>query len=189
MGGDGETSVLKILGAGLPRTGTATLAEALRVLGFKTMHHGPGHVPLFPSSNQLWPQYDGVDAVTDAPASMYWRELRRAYNCKIILTVRESFSWWESIKWHANQIRTGSDIEHIRYTEALHSILFGWPQPCEYWYTRRFAEHNAFVKGTVPADELLVMDIHRGDKWDVLCPFLDVPEPDVEFPWKNKSEK
>jgi hypothetical protein len=180
--------MLKILGAGLPRTGTASLAEALRVLGYNVIHHAPGHVPLFPSANQLWPEYDGVDAVTDAPASMYWRELRRAHDCKIILTVREPNSWWESIKRHSNLIRVSTNIEHIRYTEALHSLLFGCPQPCEYWYKRRFVEHNAFVKGTVPADELLVMDIHRGDKWDVLCPFLGVEEPTREFPWKNKSE-
>jgi len=179
---------MKILGAGLPRTGTATLCEALRVLGFNAVHHEPDMMPLYPDASTDWRAYDFVDAVTDAPAAMYWRELRRAYNCKVILTVREPASWWESIKRHANKIRTSEDIEHIRYTEALHSLLFGSPQPCEYWYKRRLLEHNAFVKGGIPADELLVMDIVGGDKWDVLCPFLEVDEPGEEWPWENKAK-
>jgi hypothetical protein len=181
--------MLKILGAGLPRTGTATLCEALRVLGFNTVHHAPDRLPLFPPLGLTWKRYDYCEAVTDAPASMYWRELRRAYGCKIILTVREPDNWWESIKWHANQIRTGENIEHIRYTETLHSLLFGCPMPSEYWYKRRFAEHNAFIKGTVPKDELLVMDIVGGDKWERLCPFLGVEVPNEEWPWRNRKQQ
>ncbi len=180
--------MLKILGAGLPRTGTATLCEALRILGFNAIHHEPDRLPLYPDELTNWRVYDFVDAVTDAPAAMYWRELRRAYGCKVILTVRDSATWWESIKRHANHIRTGENIEHIQYTEALHSLLFGCGQPNEYWYKRKLAEHNAFVRGTVPADDLLVMDIARGDKWDVLCPFLGEDEPGEEWPWANKAQ-
>ena len=180
--------MLKILGAGLPRTGTASLTEALRVLGFNTIHHAPGHLPLFPGPNQPWPKYDNIDAVTDVPAAMYWRDLWRIHRCRVILTVREPDSWWESIKRHSNQIRVGADIEHIRYTEALHSVLFGVPQPCEYWYKRRFEEHSRMVEAGVPRGAVLVMDIHGGDKWDVLCPFLRVDKPNVEFPWKNRSQ-
>lgn len=180
--------MLKILGAGLPRTGTASLVEALTMLGYNAIHHEPKRLPLFPPEGYTFKRYDDVDAAADMPAAMYWRELRRAYNCKIILTVREVDSWWESIKRHANKIRTSQTIEHIRYTEALHTLLFGCPMPCEYWYKRRFREYNAFVRGTVPAEDVLIMDIHRGDKWDALCPFLGVAEPTEEFPWKNKAQ-
>lgn len=180
--------MLTILGAGLPRTGTASLVEALRILGYNAIHHEPERLPLFPTEGHTFNRYDDVDAAADMPAAMYWRELRKAYNCKIVLTVRESFRWWESIKWHSNRIRTGADIEHIRYTEALHTLLFGSPMPSEYWYTRRFLEHNAFIKGTVPVGELLIMDIEAGDKWDKLCPFLNVSEPKEEFPWKNRKQ-
>lgn len=181
--------MLKILGAGLPRTGTASLCEALKILGFTAIHHAPDRMPLFPyHSNHLPVEcYANVDAVTDAPAAMYWRELYKHYRCKVILTVRDPDTWWESIKRHANQIRTSHDIEHIRYTEALHSLLFGVPQPCEYWYKRRLREHNDMVLGEVRHRDLLIMDIVGGDKWDVLCPFLQVEEPEAKWPWKNKA--
>ena len=180
---------MKILGAGLPRTGTATLCEALRILGYNAVHHEPEMLPLYPDETTDWRAYDYVEAVTDAPAAIYWRELTREYRPKVILTIRETSEWWESIKRHANQIRTGADIEHIRYTEALHSLLFGSPQPCEYWYKRRFWEHNAMVRSTIKHPDLLVMDIVGGDKWDKLCPFLGIEdEPSgEEWPWKNKA--
>ena len=71
---------------------------------------------------------------------------------------------------------------------AAHSLLFGVPQPQEYWWKRRYREHNDAVRRTVSPDSLLVMDIAGGDKWDVLCPFLGVEEPDVEWPWENKKD-
>lgn len=181
--------MLKILGAGMPRTGTKTLCEALKILGFDAIHHAPERMGLFPiGQNNGWAAFDDVDAATDSPAAMYWRELYKQYQCKIILTVRDVDTWWESIKRHANQIRVSANIEHIRYTEALHSILFGTPVPCEYWYKRRFAEHNAFVRGGVRRRDLLVMDIVGGDKWEKLCRFLKIDEPvGVDWPWENKA--
>jgi len=183
--------MLKILGAGLPRTGTATLCEALRILKYITIHHEPDRMPLFPTTDQNWRLFDDVDAVTDAPAAMYWRELSAAYpECKVILTVRDVDSWWESIKWHSNKIRISDDTEHCRYTEALHSALFGVPSPSEYWYKRRFREHNAAVARhftlTAPSN-LIIMDIQGGDKWSKLCKFLQCKEPNKPWPWENKK--
>jgi hypothetical protein len=180
--------MLKVLGVGLPRTGTSSLAEALRILGYSTAHHAPERVPLYPQPGETWRRWDDLDAVTDAPAAMYWREILQAYpSCKAILTVRDTDSWWASIKRHAYTIRQSGNTEHIVYTDQLHGLLFGTPHPQLYWYARRFHEHEQSVLTTVPYDRLLVMDIHAGDKWDVLCRFLGVPEPDVAFPWRNKA--
>jgi len=180
--------MLQIVGAGMPRTGTATLCEALRILGYNAIHHEPERMTLWPKICTVpFHVFDDVDAVTDAPAAMYWRELRRVYGCKVILTVRDEEKWWESIKWHSYEILTGGDIEHIRYTEAMHGLLFGVPQPHEYWYRRRYREHNGLVIGGVPADELLIMDIEGGDRWEKLCPFLGCRVPKAEFPWKNRK--
>ena len=184
--------MLKILGAGLPRTGTATLCEALRILGYDARHHEPERLPLFPVGQygdvgpMLCGAFDGIDAITDCPAALYWRDIYAMFRCKVILTVRDTDCWWESIKRHANLIRISDDVEHLRYTEALHSILFGVPAPCEFWYKRKFAEHANMVKASIPRRQLLVMDIVDGDKWGKLCPFLGVDEPDTEWPWENR---
>ena len=184
--------MLKILGAGLPRTGTRTLYAALRILGYKAIHHTPTRMPLFPSGAEralVSAAYADVDAVTDCPAALYWQELLSDNSeLQIILTTRDVHTWWQSIKWHTYKIRQSADMEHIRYTDAMHGLLFGVAQPCEYWWKRRFIEHHHAVRSTVPSGRLLVLDIVGGDKWDVLCPFLGVKEPDTEWPWLNKRE-
>lgn len=181
--------MLKIIGAGMPRTGTKTLCEALEILGYKTQHGPPvRESPLsHPAERPHFRDYATAEAVADGPAVLYWPGLAASYQCKVILTVRNPDSWWESIKRHTNAIRTGEDMNHIAYTDAFHGLLFGTPQPCKYWWQRRFEEHNARVEAMIAADMLLVMDIVGGDKWDVLCPFLDKPEPEEEWPWANKA--
>jgi len=37
---------------------------------------------------------------------------------------------------------------------------------------KRFVSHNLEVIAAIPAERLLVMDVVKGDGWDVLCPFL-----------------
>lgn len=171
----------------MPRTGTRTLSEALRILGFDAMHEHRARLPLIPIGPPNVRVFDDVDAVADCPAVLYWERIAATYQPKVILTVRELGSWWESIKHHTNQIRTGDDLRHIRYTDALHTLLFGIAQPCKYWWQRRCREHNNAVRGGIAGGQLLVMDIVAGDKWDVLCPFLGVEEPDAEWPWENKK--
>lgn len=181
-----------ILGAGLPRTGTKSLCKALQILRFKAIHHEPKRMVLFPYTDNpaAFGAYDDdVDAVLDCPAAMYWRELYHHYDCKVILTTRATDRWFESIKWHANQIRTGDNMSHIRYTDDLHGLLFGVATPQEYWWKRRYEEHNQAVRDAIPSDRLLEIDIEAGDKWDKLCLFLDVQEPGVEWPWEHRRRK
>lgn len=181
--------MLNILGVGLPRTGTASLCEALRILGYNAIHHEPKRLDLNNLTAESFRCFDDVDAVTDAPACSFYRELRERYpELRYILTTRDEDSWWESIKSHINKIHTSADLEHVRYSDQLHAWLFGDSYPNELLYRRRFQEQTFLVWLWNPLpDRVLTMDIHAGDKWDKLCPFLGVPEPDTEFPWKNKS--
>ncbi len=182
--------MLKILGAGLPRTGTKSLCSALGILGYNAVHHQRGEVPLFPdraiTRGWISQHFDGIDAATDCPAAMYWREICLWRECKVILTVRDIDGWWESIKRHANTIRVGADMAHIQYTDTLHSLLFGCAQPHEYWWKRRYVDHNEAIRDCC-SNNLLMMDIVAGDKWETLCPFLGVDEPNIEWPWENRT--
>ena len=181
--------MLKILGVGLPRTGTASLCEALRILRYNAIHHEPERLDLNSLTVDSFRCYDDVDAVTDAPACSFYRELACEHReLRYILTMRDEESWWESIKSHINRIHASADLAHIHYSDQLHSWLFGDPYPNEFLYRKRFREHNEQVKQDIPLGcDLLTMDIHAGDKWDKLCLFLGVPEPDTEFPWLNKK--
>jgi hypothetical protein len=51
---------------------------------------------------------------------------------------------------------------------------------------QRFQEHTDEVRNTVPASRLLVFEVKDG--WGPLCEFLQLPEPDTDFPFVNDTE-
>ena len=113
---------LKVVAAGLGRTGTASLKEALTKLGLKTYHMKDGVMDT-PGHMELWSEHaakmmqgdkasstanaimdkmaeDGFNATTDMPACYFAADgtfLRRYPDAKVILTVRDSEAWATSI--------------------------------------------------------------------------------------------
>src|SRR5688500_18304876 len=94
---------LRVVGAGLPRTGTSSLTIALEHLLSGRIHHMsaiPGHpFDLGTGWNQAlagempdWEQLlDGYVAAVDWPASMFWRQLSETYpDALVLLSVRDS---------------------------------------------------------------------------------------------------
>lgn len=100
---------MKIIGAGLPRTGTSSLKAALERLGFGPTYHmfellgNPEHAerwrPVFDRESADWERvFAGYDSAVDFPASIYWQELAEAYpDAKVILTVRDPHRWHQSV--------------------------------------------------------------------------------------------
>mmetsp|Transcript_105706 Transcript_105706/g.328295 ORF Transcript_105706/g.328295 Transcript_105706/m.328295 type:complete len:303 (-) Transcript_105706:107-1015(-) len=96
---------IRIIGAGLPRTGTQSLKFALNALGYRTSH------ALNASSRQVWCDWlargksfepalrtiadSNATATLDQPASLAYKELLRRYpQAKVILTVRDDADQW-----------------------------------------------------------------------------------------------
>src|SRR5579883_2023247 len=100
---------LRIVGAGVGRTGTMSLKQALeRLLGapcyhmIEVMKH-PEHIPLWEQaahgSMPDWDAlYEGYAATVDWPSGSFWQELSDAYSDAIILlsTREDARTWWES---------------------------------------------------------------------------------------------
>ena len=100
---------LRVVGAGLPRTGTRSLQVALgQLLGGPCYHmvevfEHLEHVPTWrdavrgqpPDWNDFLSEYD---AAVDWPASAFWRELADANpDALIVLSVRDDgATWWRS---------------------------------------------------------------------------------------------
>src|ERR1041384_7757362 len=97
---------LKVIGAGLPRTGTLSLKIALEELGFVKCYH---MCELFNDLNQLdfWNRcargkpvnweafFTGYQAAIDFPASLFYKELIQIYpKAKVVLTVRDPATWY-----------------------------------------------------------------------------------------------
>ena len=55
------------------------------------------------------------------------------------------------------------------------------------FYRKRYREHNQLVRCNVDQTRFLEMNVKEG--WKPLCQFLDLPVPDREFPFRNKSGK
>lgn len=103
--------MLKVIGAGVPRTGTLSLKVALERLGFGPCYHmyevwkHPDHVvdrwlPVTLDMPIDWDRvFDGYQSSQDWPASGFWRELAHAYpDAKVVLTVRDPHLWYTSFR-------------------------------------------------------------------------------------------
>lgn len=201
--------MLRVIGAGLSRTGTHSLSAALELLGLKSIHFDTQRLSdVLDGSNQTpdFRRYDDVDAVCDLPAAVFYPELMAAYpECKVVLTVRDVDTWYTSIREHFRKhpitnetrlkfrIARKLGIEHADFRESeidsfrrhVRHYVYGSTVPREFLFKKRYREHNAQVIATVPKERLLVMDITAGDGWENLCPFLDVDIPDKPFPHED----
>ncbi len=202
---------MKILGVGLSRTGTRSLAIALRLVGFTTLHYdrvGLNDILDGSNPNPDFRRYDKVDAVTDIPSAYFFRELLEAYpQAAAILTVREVESWWRSVSHLANvqypvPEHLGSErwaqplgssprtdpSAHVRFKMLLRNCVYGSTTAHEFLWKKRYLDHNESVVQQVAPERLLVMDITAGDGWEKLCGFLGVPIPYEPFPHLNRTE-
>ncbi len=99
---------LKVIGAGVGRTGTLSLKLAINQLGLGPCHHMeevlhnmPVQVPPWAAAVNGQPDWDtiykGYESAVDWPTAGFFRELRAAYPAaKFILTHRSPESWVES---------------------------------------------------------------------------------------------
>src|SRR4051794_29525381 len=101
--------MLRVVGAGLGRTGTASLKGALeRLLGGPCYHMAEvfehfDHIPIWHAAIRgepvNWEQImDGYAAAVDWPTAGCWRELATAYPDALVLlsTRADAETWWRS---------------------------------------------------------------------------------------------
>jgi hypothetical protein len=101
---------IRVIGAGLGRTGTLSLKAALEELGFEACYHmiellgHPEQVHFWEAASRGesvdWDAlFAGYQAVVDYPGCRYYRTLMEYYpEAKVILTVRDPDRWYESTR-------------------------------------------------------------------------------------------
>jgi hypothetical protein len=122
---------MKIIGAGLPRTGTSSLKAALDRLGFGPTYHmfelmqHPEHVerwrPVVNRESVDWERvFAEYDSAVDFPASIYWQELAEAYpEAKVILSVRDPRRWHQSIGSMGPQMPVDGEFDMAAMMEQM----------------------------------------------------------------------
>jgi Sulfotransferase domain len=197
--------MLRVVGAGLPRTATRSLKDALELLlGGRCYHMAEvfehlEDVPVWRAATRGdeldWSSFppDCVAAV-DWPASAFWRELAAAHvDALIVLSTRESATkWWESADETIFPIlrkpveQPENEEWHQMVLElAAREIGSDWDnaERAQAFYER----HNEEVRREAPADRLL--EWRATDGWEPLCEALDLPVPDDPFPRVNTREE
>lgn len=196
---------LRVIGAGLPRTGTISLQYALEHLLEGSCYHMrviPGHP--FDLGNEWnralmgetpdWESlFSGYVAAVDWPTSMFWRELSEVYpEALILLSVRDTAeTWWQS----ANQtvlpvarMALAPDWKEGRGLLKLLERFTGskqWDDPET--LMAAYERHNARVRQSLPHHRLL--EWRATDGWEPLCRRLGVPVPTEPFPWMNRRSE
>ena len=171
----------KVFCIGFHKTGTKSLGAALENLGYRVC--GPVGVkdPDIAEKaasliHSLVPSYD---AFQDNPWPLFYEDLDRRYpDSRFIFTVRSPEAWIESVVAHF-----GDHDTPMRY--YIYGV--GHPKGNERIFLERYRRHNDEVRRYFRnrPEDILTMDITRGDGWDPLCGFLGRGRPDVTFPRLN----
>jgi hypothetical protein len=205
---------MKVIGAGIGRTGTLSLKAALERLGLGPCFHGRhvldhrDRLPLWLAAASGEPVdwsllFEGYQSTMDWPGAAFWRELVATWpDAKVILTERDPASWYDSVARTIYPMfgsRSDPRAEAARATVPGLDVMTDftrrliWDGP---FFKGRFEDrdfaigvfegHNAAVRCEVPGDRLLVCGPDVG--WSTLCAFLGVAVPDEPYPHLNEPD-
>jgi hypothetical protein len=205
----------KVFCVGRNKTGTTTMQTVLTDYGFRM---GPQReAERFVHDHQrdmqpsFWDWVDAHEAFQDVPFSTTWLlpELYARYpDALYILTVRDPDDWFESLtKFHARISGLQNDAERAELARGLRDSTYiapgyryagtirqyGITSDDQLYdrdlYIRNYEDHNALVRRTIPAGQLLEIDIGNHSDTSAVCRFLGMPAPSLmkrPMPWMNR---
>ncbi|MEM6426928.1 MAG: sulfotransferase family protein [Cyanobacteria bacterium P01_D01_bin.128] len=164
----------KVWDIGLPRTGTKTFCQAVKILGYKRVKHNPRLEHL-----------SELDAASDAGCVVYYKYLDYKYpNSKFVLCTRELDSWLTSAEFiYTKYPSIDRDIAILRRMMIYETVTFDRQKFIDA-YHRHHADVRRYFQNR--PDDLLEINIDAGEGWEKLCPFLELPIPEADFPHLNK---
>ena len=197
---------MRIVGAGLGRTGTHSLKLALeRLLGQPCYHMAEvfehlDHIPTWHAAIRgEQPDFGAVlgpySAIVDWPGAAVWRQLHAAYPEAIVLlsTRRDAATWLKSaratIMGNGPENKLEDDPGLPGFVPMVRDMfqLFDPQWRDDDAAMAAYDRHNDAVRREVPADRLVQWQ--PGDGWEPLCSALDVDVPDEPFPHVNTTEE
>ncbi len=193
---------LKVVGAGVGRTGTHSLKLALEQLLGAPCHH---MLEILGDPSQALAWIDAIDgrsvewavmlqryrAIVDWPGASFWRELSQANpEALVLLSVRDPESWY----------RSASDTIFLSF-DRVPPELSPWMVAVRKLMGDRFSDqfenptammdayvrHNDAVRKDIPTDRLLEWNL--GDGWAPICERLGLPVPSEPFPVTNSTDE
>ncbi len=208
---------IKIIGAGMGRTGTHSLKLALEELGYGKCYHMEDLIGLHPENVTFWQDlragkpvdwegfFDGYQAAVDVPTFMHYRDFMEHYpDAKVILTVRDRESWYKSFgdtiiksakpsfgKIMAMSVRLPFD-KMLRRRLGVLKFAGGYlKQLFPEGFENKEASLRAFDNWNKTVQETVppekLLVYNLKDGWEPLCKFLNVAVPDTPMPHSNTT--
>lgn len=204
---------MKVIGAGMPRTGTLTQKLALEMLGVGPCYHMVNVLADLDEAtlwgraldgDDVWDEvFDGYQSTVDWPGGYFTERLARHYpEAKVLLSVRDERRWAESMFETVWAVRKGDSLTRLlsdsrARVDPAWSAFLGMIDALLWEGAGTFAAasetpedlimaaqlHRERIEAVIEPERLLVWDPREG--WGPLCEFLELPEPDVELPHIN----
>lgn len=181
----------KVFGIGFHKTGTTTLGQALRMLGYRVQkgcafnHPGKPTVPEPVTLEKVWdvvrPMVPLYGAFEDNPWPLLFRQLDQAFpGSRFIFTHRDPQRWIRSaVRYFGAKNNATLDLLYERRGFQIAGN--------EDVAIARYVRHNAEVREHFDGrpDDLLVWDLETQSEWEPLCRFLGCTAPRQPFPHAN----
>ena len=181
-------SATKVVGIGLPKTGTTSLGYSLRCLGFKHRTYDMDLAVKVKRNelDEVLAEAEKFESFDDWPWFAIYRELDQRFpGSKFILTLRkDTATYVRSLQGHHERegIRR-ADFVKPRWWDEVFGV-----EPADWDYefsARRYEQHNhdvlEYFAGRINRD-LLVVCWENGDGWAALSRFLNKRMPAEPFP-------
>ena len=134
---------------------------------------------------------DKFDAFEDRPWNHtdFYQILNNKYpNSKFILTIRDTYSWINSVKKWGNKI----GLINSNFYKIVSQTCYGVDSYLseELVVTAKYNErNNEIINYFKDKNNLLVIDVEKGDSWEKICTFLKCEMPNKPFPYLNKNPR
>ncbi len=196
---------MRVVGAGLGRTGTHSLKLALeRLLGGPCYHMvevfpHPEHVPVWHAAARgekvdFPALLSGYVAAVDWPASAFYEEMAEAFpDAIVLLSLRDAASWWKSadatiFEGLRRQIARGENTPWLgMVTDLLNRRFVEGAVDNRAASIAAFERHTEEVRRRIPANRLV--EWRAADGWGPLCTGLGLPVPEEPFPHVNTTDE
>lgn len=171
---------MRVFVIGLPKTGTTSMAAALKRLGLKQHYVHP--MEFFRTGRLKLPK---GHFLCERAQRHYWWFHRLYPDAKFILMYRNEAEWLASLEKHMPRIGGDSERKNVRRVSVLGLTEFNRDFHRE-WYWRHNTEVVNHFHDAGAADQLLMHTLGKHG-YAELCDFLGVPHVNEPWPHENKA--
>lgn len=177
----------KVIGLGFHKTGTTTLGECLKTLGYNHISCNREAFLLYHSGEipALLRLMEFFDSFEDWPWPFIYKEAYERFpGSKFILTTRATDEiWYQSLTKHVDR-KAGGQFFYRKY-------IYGYDDPAENkeHHLRLYREHNAAVREFFADKKEVFLEVcwENGDDWEKLCTFLGKEPVNAPLPHANRA--